>query len=220
MNTKPINFNDLMVKAILDGRKTVTRRPIKSSTVHSNPITNQQYIEHHKGDEAWKDICPYGKIGDTLWVREPFKIEDSKVLYRADFIDSTSLCLNRYCELIGATPETPDKSNGYDWLVESTMPQSSSRITLKIVDITIQRVQQINDNDSFREGILHPFKYIPEDDVYVNSYPALNEERYKISFSLFWDQIYKDTPYEWNKNPWVWVIEFQVDEIKGGNVSA
>jgi hypothetical protein len=67
MSERPIKFNAEMVRAIRDGRKTQTRRNIKYTTEHRGPI-NPAYLEAHKDHPGWKNICPYGKPGDTLWV--------------------------------------------------------------------------------------------------------------------------------------------------------
>jgi hypothetical protein len=69
MTDRPILFSAEMVRAILDGRKTQTRRVIKDTTEHRGPI-NPAYLEAHKDHPGWKDICPYGQPGDTLWVSE------------------------------------------------------------------------------------------------------------------------------------------------------
>jgi hypothetical protein len=69
MTERPILFNAEMVRAILDGCKTQTRRNIKYTTEHRGPI-NPAYLEAHKDHPGWKDICPYGQLGETLWVPE------------------------------------------------------------------------------------------------------------------------------------------------------
>ena len=126
---KPILFSGEMVKAILDGRKTMTRR-----------VVNPQFTVNIMADDgSWKWLkCPYGKPGDTLWVRETFAVNcvggHDFVFYRAD------------CGSDG---------DGAKWKPSIFMPRKHSRINLHITEVRAERLQAISEADMMAEGITH-----------------------------------------------------------------
>jgi len=136
---RSIKFNDEMVRMILSGNKTQTRRPVKPqpNVVHAlygngKILTNLLF---RNGKDVDLIPCPYGKLGDWLWVREDFSFDgDLNVIWMAD---GTTL----------------DK--GITWSPARSMPRSCSRITLEITDIRVQRVQEIDYTDCESEGIDH-----------------------------------------------------------------
>ena len=182
---KPIFFNDEMVRAILDGRKTQTRRPLKPQPDYLHDADPYQKI--------WMSPlkCPYGKVGDRLWVREAFTltVPTEKPMYRA-------------------TWKNPD---GIKWTSSIHMPRWASRITLEITDIRIERVQEITEEEAEAEGVLpcpHP---ISKTDECLDCY--LDAGEYACSFFNLWDQLYAKKGLGVDDNPWVWVITFR--RIKG-----
>lgn len=191
---RPIIFNSEMVRAILDGRKTQTRRPIKPQPIQ--PKEGAYFDKYYKGPQwNWfsKDNkqfldqiinCPYGKVGDRLWVRESFIVQGdgsfSDVVYRVDHCDNSGK---------GTAP----------WKPSIHMPRWASRISLEITDVRVERVQEITDGDGRSEGI-------------PNAPYAICGIS---SFELLWNSIYKKTEYKWQNNPWVWVIEFKRVDEKG-----
>jgi hypothetical protein len=144
MSDRPIRFSAEMILAILDGRKTQTRRVIKDTTEHRGPI-NPAYLEAHKNHPGWKDICPYGAPGDTLFV-----------------------------------------------------PETEPRITLRITDIRVERLQDISEEDAKAEGV-KPLDYAAHH--VAAGYGA------RIAFEQLWTTI--NGPGAWEANPWVWVISFE-----------
>ena len=150
----PIIFSGLMVLAILDGRKTQTRRVIK---LHLDPMPLG----------AWATlICPHGQIGDRLWVREAFQQDDvsDKIWYRADFTEDAAR--RAFTEV------------GDGWKPSIHMPRWASRITLEITSVWIERIQDIPDDDLAHEGILID----PEDSQstlaeYIKLWDSLNAKR-------------------------------------------
>ena len=126
MAERPIIFSGPMVRAILEGRKTQTRRVCKLT--HSGHLRKGQKRWHPEDPEASKG-CPYA-VGDRLWVREAFASHASGFDYRADG-DTTAL-----------------------WRSPIHMPRSASRITLAVTDIRVQRVQDISEADALAEGVL------------------------------------------------------------------
>jgi hypothetical protein len=139
MKERPILFSGPMVRAILDGSKTQTRRTFKGTTEHKGPY-NPAYMEAHQQASGWGSICPYGIPGDRLWVRETFAQDvagcPGGISYRADHFDPK-----------GDGPAHPMK-----WRPSIFMPRISSRILLEITDVRVQRLQEISDEDARAEG--------------------------------------------------------------------
>jgi len=204
MNNKPIIFNADMVRALLDGRKTVTRRPLKPQ-----PDLYAEFPKHIK-DKQWcfhDDTvdyrqCPY-QIGDTLWVKETWNDNNGElpyIEYRADFPlkwNAEETCHDEPVEILASERK---------WTPSIHMPKWASRITLKITDIRIEKIQDITEEGAKAEGAKPSF--IDEFDI-VHTQPS-----YRDGFILnIWNSIYntKNKPeFAWDKNPWVWVISFEV----------
>jgi len=192
---RPIIFPSTeMVRAILEGRKTQTRRPIKPQ-----PEGNRKITQLHEKDywsfsptEDWQtgiDIrCPYGQPGDILWVKETWAPaawdENGKIThidYKADI------------------PINAVDTNG--WRSPVFMPRWASRIKLKITDVRVERVQDISIKDILAEGIGHIVDEIQFDTEYKT---WLRNE-----FQKLWDSTYAKKGFEWDTNCWVWVIKFK-----------
>ena len=210
MRERPILFSGPMVRAILEGCKTQTRRVVKIQP--ESDITKYAY----KGNGAWlpcdDDLysfrklvkCPYGKPGDRLWVREtwgvgtrPCPIEGWRdgIEYRADeaYITDERDNLPLY------DAEEPDDVclddySGKGWRPSIHMFRWASRINLEITAIRAERVQDITETDLITEGF----------DGYNGTWR--DEER----FRNLWDSINAKRGYPWKDNPWVWVVEFKV----------
>lgn len=185
---KPILFNTEMVRAILEGRKTVTRRVAKGKILNS-------FVDVGFSDEAIKDIdnhlideCKY-KVGDVLYVRETFAYShdpnDEYFVYKAD-----------------GEPNYPyygkELSSKKQWLPSIHMPKSAARIFLKVTDVRIERLQDITAEQCADEGIdIEGMDY---------RFEAVHE------FSQLWNSTIKKSDLDqfgWEANPWVWVIEFE-----------
>lgn len=193
---KPILFSDDMVRAILSGRKTQTRRPLKPQPDDDAKIMIGEvgsskgvaYIgDSTSGGYVTRVVSPYGKVGDLLWVREAFTltVPNEKPMYRA-------------------TWKNPD---GIKWTSSIHMPRWASRITLEITDIRIERVQEITEEEARAEGLLpcpHPLSEVDEClDCYLDS------GEYACSFLNLWDQLYAKKGLGVDANPWVWVLTFR-----------
>ena len=199
---KSILFNDEMVRAILDGRKTKTRRPLKP-----------QPDEGRKGSFS----CPFGQVGDRLWVRETWypafsrAESDNGCVYKADY---------------GARPDlakewVPCSSRkGGGWKPSIHMPRWASRITLEITDIRIERLQEITEEDAKAEAA-RKFTNLPPD---PSPYPYGNEPRWSMedprstrecmgsaryTSANLWERLYAKKGLGWYANPWVWVLTFR-----------
>ena len=214
MIERPILFNGDMVRAILDGTKTQTRRIVK---LNASGRTQCKGKNWHVEDPDAVLACPFGKAGDRLWVRETF-IRDWKdengdgepdqydedgnenpiqTFYRADgHID---------WEIDGEWCNTP-------WKPSIHMPRAASRITLEITNVRIDRLHRISESDSKKEGseCLITKNCTAKDRSFLNL-PIMNDlHPYKNGFALQWDSIYGN----WKSNPWVWAIEYRLLELK------
>jgi len=180
MADKPIIFSAPMVRAILKGRKTQTRRPVKPQ-----PALSGSWHGHEFSVGGRDFYCPYGKPGDLLWVRESFaggptKNEYPVLLYRADFKD-------------GYAPAALRFMTAKKWTPSIYMPRWASRLTLRITDVRVERVRDISEADAQAEG------------VYTDpACPAYD------SFQTLWNSINSKRGHGWDVNPWVWVLTFEV----------
>ncbi|MDH0032541.1 MULTISPECIES: hypothetical protein [unclassified Acinetobacter] len=205
MIERPILFNTAMVQAILSGQKTQTRRVVKNELIidqaefecgnRPNVTLSEPNLQYRV--DNW---CPYGQIGDRLWVRETFRLYDSDECPHADFPCG---CPRHGTPLYKASHDCGD---GEKWKPSIHMPRWASRILLEITNIRVERVQDITTEDAKAEG----FDY--------STHPSAIQMGYaigaKTNFRITWEQIYGQN--EWNKNPWVWVVEFKV--VQGGAV--
>ena len=166
MTERPILFNGPMVRAILDGRKTMTRRIVKAGT-----------------RDDW-NACPYGVIGDRLWVRETWRCfggreyeyqqHQPSIIYRAD--------------------DGPTHNEG-GWRPSIFMPRWASRITLEITGVRVERLQDISEADAEAEGC-------------TGDHRADRDSDAAQEFRSLWNQI-NGKRASWDSNPWVWVVEFR-----------
>lgn len=194
-------FNAEMVKALLDGRKVQTRRPmkVKPDGITKGPTSipykfnrqNHPLISFRGIDEI---KCPFGKVGDRIYVRETFCFDNKD--YVQTYKDETWRGLpDRFTAetFYRATEEIPDMFPR--WTPSIHMPRWASRITLEITNVRVERLQEISEEDAKSEGVngWHP-------DI-----PATRAS-HKDVFHKLWDSIYGS----WSANPWVWVVEFKV----------
>ena len=202
---RPIIFSGEMVRAILDGCKTQTRRVIKYK-----PAWGEEF---HLAAKALH-LCPYGVPGDMLWVRETFVIEDTgdygppnplpedrPVRIEGDDIEGEIYLIPHY----RATEPEPhivpwDRIDGCDdttrWHPSIHMPRWASRISLTVKDVRVERVQDISEEGSRDEGV-----------EFAPAGPG-NCTNYVIGFADLWDSINAKRGYGWDVNPWVWRVEF------------
>ena len=189
MSEKPILFSGEMVRAILDGRKTQTRRVIKPQPPHWHWHVHQAgafnvNVSLNDNREYWVR-CPYGKPGDRLWVKEAWKLWSCAtdwyvISYPYSGMDTYPVKCYRDLKILG----TLGKKNLL-W-----MPREFSRITLDVVGVRVERVQDIDETAVSAEGA--PF-----------------EPGGHWDFARLWNSINAKRGYGWDKNPWVWVIEFK-----------
>ena len=206
MNERPILFNAPMVRAILDGRKTVTRRIFKPDRMTWD--ANGRYTTHAmRGGElsttgsgpfkpsSWLHYCPYGQPGDRLWVRETFGhfernenfAPGCEVFYRADG------------ESLAVEP----------WRPSIHMPRWASRITLEITGVRVERLQEISEADAKAEGAdCLTWSGIEGTAADLIDWPLKEVAHpHRNGFAVLWESI--NGPESWNANPFVWVVTFR-----------
>jgi hypothetical protein len=222
---KPILFSTPMVKAILEGRKTMTRRIIKGFTAEKNVYGNYNYELKKRGKNNWTagtnldakelsdsffgiaDYCPYGKVGDVLWVREtwcklvPEHFIDKHFVYKANMCNDTEEIRQDYIKA----------GYPYKWKPSIFMPKAACRIFLEITDIRVERLQEIGEADAIKEGVSF-HKPVPGDGLtiyknYTSPKTPFYGDNARLSFQTLWQSI--NGLESWEANPFVWVIEFK-----------
>lgn len=228
MSVKPILFNTQMVRAILDGRKSCTRRINKDVNDYVVPDMDfydsdkRTYAVHNYADKEHTDklsiaertcpICP----GDILYVRETWCKGIERYIYRANYSDREKFYQG-------------GKEIEVKWHPSIHMPKEAARIWLKVTDVRVERLQEITEVQSQAEGIRgyskdgNLYKYAVTDDWWIDFH---NKHRKsflgtwwqdmprtaKDAFSYLWNSTIKPSDldrYGWGANPWVWVIEFE-----------
>jgi hypothetical protein len=228
---KPIIFSGPMVRAILDGKKTQTRRVVKPQpgalvinagkvSAHAKPAWRWE-TQHEQVEAPF--ACPYGKPGDTMWVRETcdfcagdefVPVADRRIVYRADDEQAKPTTFGRWCSPIH-------------------MPRWASRLSLRITDVRVERLQEISEEDAKAEGVEPldsdaPESRGPDDFDYalcgncggLRLYTAFRDggampdtdcgqcDTHAKRFQWAWHSINgKRAP--WASNPWVWVVSFE-----------
>ncbi|EDV2873192.1 hypothetical protein YY36_001670 [Salmonella enterica subsp. diarizonae] len=213
MKERGMIFNGEMVRAILDGRKTQTRRPIKWKQTRFTEVAERDdgslwpWAEDcERGGDIWF-TCPFGEVGDRIWVRETFRVHSratdvATLVYRASVRNSWTEQTHRVPVAVCNKPATPEK-----WTPSIHMPRWASRITLEITDVRVERVQDISQRDAIAEGGPpdHPSFSKISREMGFSDWP-------RSWFAQTWWWIYGREA--WNTNPWVWVIEFK--RVEGG----
>ncbi|WP_063616236.1 hypothetical protein [Enterobacter roggenkampii] len=213
-------FNGEMVRAILDGRKTQTRRIMKPQPTlddfvcpydgprggHIWPSKNHQYALHvermlQNGDGGWEglasDACHFGGIGDRIWVRETWAEAGAGApdlqLYRAN-----------YPAHVPTHYENVPPAEDVRWTPSIHMPRWASRITLEITGVRVEQLKSISEDEARSEGVARL-----RECFWKHYQPGWTQHQLSArgAFATLWDSIYGSG--EWDRNPWVWVIEFK-----------
>jgi hypothetical protein len=224
MTDRPIIFSAPMVRALLDGRKTMTRRIIKPQPVEHDGMNCRRLTFFDKRGDVRGDASPDGPdggadlfvdyhVGDRLWVRETVRAaEDDQfgrvVQYRADDAlshliaeasDNSSLAFGQWW-LLNAY-RSNDPLTGGKWVPPIHMPRWASRLTLIVESVKVERLQDISEEDARAEGV-EPLLVPPDG----GSTP------YNEGFRELWDSINaKRAP--WESNPWVVALAFSVIRV-------
>ncbi|EMG6470737.1 hypothetical protein RHS97_001841 [Klebsiella oxytoca] len=194
-------FNAEMVRAILDGRKTQTRRIVKLQPDEDGlaKVTNGPWVDTSERNYR----CPFGDVGDRIWGRETWVEAGASApnlkLYRAN-----------YPEHVPSHYENVPPANEIRWTPSIHMPRWASRILLEITDVRVERLNAISEHDAQAEGVAKL-----RGGFWQHYQPGWTQHQLSArgSFVTLWKSIYGEE--SWNSNPWVWVIEFK--RIEGGS---
>jgi hypothetical protein len=185
---KPILFSTAMVQAILGGRKTQTRRVVKTIDARGFRTSYAPFEDFY--GRVFK--CPYGQPGDVLWVRETWCYTGSNeylnlqtnlpFFYKADVKDSSTEkeVMNHY---------------GWKWKPSIHMPREAARLFLRITNVRVERLQEISPESCIAEGL----------------YTTLREHDAVMQLQDQWRDLWQSINGQesWEANPWVWVVEFE-----------
>lgn len=207
MKESPIPFKGDMIRAVLSGQKTQTRRPMKPIPVYPDAFDGLRREIHDGQVHFWasgaelpahKFRCPYGQPDDRLWVKETHARHPqfAEVAYRAD-------------------GEEFEDADGFTWHPKWTpsifMPRALCRIILEITDIRVERVQNITSDGAIAEGA-YEVRKVGDDIAHATWTMDGLDWRYdtpREAFAATWDSLYAADGLGWDVNPWVWVITFK-----------
>lgn len=227
MKAHPILFSGAMVRALLDGSKTQTRRAVKFPS-----FTKEHWRDPGLGageyfkvacygeDTIHRVRCPYGMAGDLLWVRETWAICErhidlTKVYYKAHERHSHT----EFHQLIETSKVGNLKPSWPKFKPSIHMPRALSRITLEITGVRVERLQDISEADCIAEGIIKSddhqtlYRHYGGDKTYAENGYGLQRTVWVQpvpSYRSLWESI--NGAESWAANPWVWVIEFKVHQ--------
>lgn len=221
MKERGMIFNGEMVRAILDGRKTQTRRPIKWKQTRFTEIGEREDgIKWPWSEDAehacdfWHP-CPFGAVGDRIWVRETWGVvshafsDDGLMIDWVPDRPATAIhempfgngYYSGYAIYAADGDFTWGDDDGYEdgrscWKPSIHMPRAASRILLEITNVRVERLRSMSQDDARAEGVI----------------AASGPMEAGLAFRELWDSIYGEE--SWKANPWVWVIEFK--RVEGG----
>ena len=195
---KPILFNGPMVRAILDGRKTMTRRVIKTKAFLEWVAAGFSDEFTKNPDNLWAESSPY-RPGMKLWVRETWAIhqpgslkpETLPTFEYETYTREGQAGLEKGYDLLYRATAKIDPDFPVRWRPSIFMPRWASRITLEVTGVKVERLREISNEDIRKEGAT-----------------VLGCVTHRLNFEQLWDSINSKT-YPWSSNPFVWVIEFR-----------
>lgn len=224
-------FNGEMVRAILDGRKTQTRRPVKF------PVLDKNLGCELAGNELAGELSAgnylnsaFGKPGDRVWVRETWGVvsheldEDGRIQPWTPNRPATAIhempfgngYYSGYAIYAADGDFTWGDDDGYEdgrscWKPSIHMPRAASRILLEITDVRVERLNAISEEDATAEGVPPAGSLLPD---YPGTFltPKGDFATAKVAFQRLWESIYGEE--SWKANGWVWVISFK--RVEGG----
>lgn len=229
MKEVPMLFSTPMVQAILEGRKTMTRRVVKPQPgidvfqvlapgrdVFTTKWEKADYWTFTDGSLQAPIVenrkCPYGKVGDVIWVRESYKI-DGSMNHGESVLGVTYKAGGRWIQNDSKEVfEIFHKSKG-GWRPSIHIPKAAARIWLQVEDIKVERLQDISEEDAVAEGLKVQQTKLGESyfDYTTGYHNGLFKPR--ASFRTLWQSLH--SPESWEANPWVWAVKFKVLSITG-----
>lgn len=235
---RPILFNSAMVRAILSGQKTVTRRPLKGNQIPSlskSDSPEHQWIAVVQDHPQWGFAafgateqecaaelamyggCPYGRAGDRLWVRETWYCDHDEVM-RGPYLKPDDLDIGEAREdgtlVYAADGLTPYEAEQPTWKPSIHMPRWACRILLEITDVRVERLQDISEEQAVDEGLSWEGE-VNGKTFYTHApktYPPGSHQQFGVSgtdaISAF-RNLWNTTGGDWDANPWVWCVSFK-----------
>ena len=224
MKERPILFSGAMVRALLAGTKTQTRRVCKPQPVADGKFVGGHYVPSTKRTEGVQIAvhapyvhlaCPHGQPGNRLWVRETFfawgrwetRFSAKKGRDEWHFVDMTLECDRAYQYAADGAPQMPvqDKRHGGvtpGWWKRPAifMPRAASRITPEITSVRVERLLDISEADALAEGVT-------DDGSLVTALDGNDRGGAIAAYATLWEVI--NGVGSWDDNPWVWVVEFR-----------
>ncbi|MGU9815598.1 hypothetical protein ACU684_09420 [Pseudomonas sp. LF135] len=200
---RPILFSAPMVRAILEGRKTVTRREVKGAGLKWLEDFTPEYVA-----DPSNSLCPYGKPGDRLWLRETWYCDHFEVM-RGPYLKPDDMDIGEALDdgtlVYAADGLAPYEQEQPTWKPSIHMPRWASRILLEITAVRVERLQDISEDQAKAEGVrLYTDHAELGEWWHVDGIDTYSADPRK-SFELLWSSVGGD----WQANPWVWVVEFK-----------
>jgi hypothetical protein len=211
MKERPILFSAPMVRALLAGTKTQTRRVMKPQLVYGTVagLFNSWYLPrgegggtlYPNGKEKILGSCPYGQPGDRLWVREAWGLhaygDDT------DWLKGGCTAMDLDDHVIAYRADWGPLQDSCHWRPSIHMPRAASRITLEITSVRVERLRDISFADAAAEGLHYTSERLDRWSADASSWHATPQQAYRA----LWESI--NGPESWAANPWVWVISFK-----------
>ena len=203
MKERPILFKGPLVRAILSGQKTVTRRLLKMPHGFWETSANGELVPIPAN-------CPYGKPGDHLWVRETWYCDHFEVM-RGPYLKPDDLDIGEALEdgtlVYAADGLTPYEADQPIWKPSIHMPRWAIRTLLEITDVRVERLQDISDAEIEREGI--DLDALADGQDRYDMCHAGSGADGRPTLRTAWRHLWESTGGDWDANPWVWVVEFK-----------
>jgi hypothetical protein len=214
MSERPILFSGEMVRAILRGQKTVTRRVVRSQLGNrGEAVSDAHGVKYwRRGEEdpiRWCGCdglgslgwvrCPYGTPGDLLWLRESWHDRTDRP---ASMHDPSLVCY--------AADGEPAEPSRWRKRPSIHMPRWASRLTLRVTDVRVERVQEISEADAKAEGVRYEWDEVIGHQWYPEPPGQVCSGNAREAFQWLWDSINGKRPgCAWADSPWVWVVSFE-----------
>lgn len=199
---KPIIFSAESISAVLSGRKSQTRRVVKPQPVQTPDDAKNGYADGYSWGEGKKFVwskyeslltdamarrCPYGAVGDRLWVKEAY-------FYATGSVDDGPDLIHYKAD---ASPELLEVAESHKlWNSPLFMPRVASRITLELTEVRVERLQSMTEGDAVAEG----YMYAGHGDDWLRA----------DSYRTAWQKLNEKRGFPWESNPWVWKLSFSV----------
>lgn len=194
MKERPILFSGAMVRAIRDGRKTQTRRPVKGWALE---WLQPGYFTPEYVADPENHACPYGQPGDRLWVREAFMQEPADYCWEA----SVSTPSRPATTIYRADSDPRGEAKGCGWKPSIHMPRSACRLELEVTSVRVERLNDCSEKDAIAEGLM------PSPSGWWSGADGQAAPTPQAAYALLWNSI--NGAGSWDANPWVWVVEFK-----------